>query len=101
MRAVVHHAGAGTTAQGLAAGVPTVAIPGVVDQFLWATRLKALGLAPEAGKQKNLDPVRLAAAIRQAIDDPSYRARAQEIGPRIKAEDSVQPVLDLVDKLRP
>jgi len=101
MRAVVHHAGAGTTAQGLAAGVPTVAIPGVVDQFLWATRLKALGLAPEAGKQKNLDPVRLAAAIRTVIDDPSYRDRTRRIGAAIAAEDSVQPVLDLVDKLRP
>jgi hypothetical protein len=37
--AVVHHAGAGTTAAGLRAGVPTVAVPALVDQPSW-TRWK-------------------------------------------------------------
>ncbi|ESV60946.1 family 28 glycosyl transferase [Mycobacteroides abscessus MAB_091912_2446] len=33
--AVVHHCGAGTTAAGLRAGVPTVAVPGLGDQPFW------------------------------------------------------------------
>ncbi|WP_273935328.1 glycosyltransferase [Kutzneria chonburiensis] len=99
MQAVVHHAGAGTTALGLRAGVPAVVVPGVVDQFLWANRLKALGLTPDAGKQKQLDPDRLAAAIRTVLDDPSYRDRTRRIGAAIAAEDGVKPVLELVDRL--
>jgi sterol 3beta-glucosyltransferase len=101
MQALVHHAGAGTTALGLRAGVPAVVVPGVVDQFLWANRLTALGLTPDAPRQKQLRPDRLAKAIRRAVDDPSYRARTREIGAAIAAEDSAQPVLDLVEKLRP
>jgi UDP:flavonoid glycosyltransferase YjiC (YdhE family) len=101
MAALVHHAGAGTTALGLRAGVPVVAVPGIADQFYWANRLAALGLTPDVMRQKQLDVDRLAKAIRRAIDDPSYRARTQEIGAAIAAEDSAQPVLDLVRELRP
>ncbi|MFD0652644.1 glycosyltransferase [Streptomyces malaysiensis] len=44
--AVVHHAGAGTTAAGLRAGVPAVAVPAMADQPFWAARLHRLGVAP-------------------------------------------------------
>jgi UDP:flavonoid glycosyltransferase YjiC (YdhE family) len=101
MAALVHHAGAGTTALGLKAGVPVVAAPGIADQFYWANRLTALGLTPDAMRQKKLDADRLAAAIRKAIDDPCYRARTQDIKAKLDAEDGVTPVLDLVERLRP
>jgi UDP:flavonoid glycosyltransferase YjiC (YdhE family) len=101
MRELVHHAGAGTTALGLRAGVPAVVVPGVVDQFLWADRLEALGLTPDAMRQKKVRPDRLAAAIRRVIDEPDYRSRTGEIGAKLRAEDSVRPVLDLVHRLTP
>ncbi|MFD5659245.1 glycosyltransferase [Streptomyces hirsutus] len=44
--AVVHHAGAGTTAAGLRAGVPAVPVPVMADQPFWASRLYELGVAP-------------------------------------------------------
>jgi sterol 3beta-glucosyltransferase len=44
--AVVHHAGAGTTAAGLRAGVPSVTVPVIGDQPFWAARLTALGAGP-------------------------------------------------------
>lgn len=43
--AVVHHAGAGTAAAGLRAGVPAVPVPVTADQPFWALRLAALGAA--------------------------------------------------------
>ncbi|GAA4932486.1 glycosyltransferase [Streptomyces coeruleoprunus] len=44
--AVVHHAGAGTTAAGLRAGVPALPVPVMADQPFWASRLYRLGVAP-------------------------------------------------------
>jgi len=42
--AVVHHGGAGTTAAGFRAGVPTIIIPFIGDQFFWAHRVEKLGV---------------------------------------------------------
>ena len=41
-RAVVHHGGAGTTAAGLRAGVPTLILSTDLDQTLWGARVKRL-----------------------------------------------------------
>ena len=41
-RAVVHHGGAGTTAAGLRAGVPTLILSMDLDQTLWGARVKRL-----------------------------------------------------------
>jgi UDP:flavonoid glycosyltransferase YjiC (YdhE family) len=41
-RAAVHHGGAGTTAAGLRAGLPTLILWDVADQCLWAAQVKRL-----------------------------------------------------------
>ena len=41
-RAVVHHGGAGTTAAGLRAGVPTLILWMWTDQAIWGARVKRL-----------------------------------------------------------
>ncbi|CDO88358.1 glycosyl transferase family 1 [Mycobacterium triplex] len=41
-RAVVHHSGAGTTAAGLRAGVPTLSLWSLGDQRIWAGQIKRL-----------------------------------------------------------
>ena len=46
MSAVVHHAGPGTAAAALRAGVPSVPVPITWDQPFWARRLHDLGTAP-------------------------------------------------------
>jgi sterol 3beta-glucosyltransferase len=43
MAGMLHHGGAGTTAAGLRAGLPSLVIPMAVDQFFWAQRVVALG----------------------------------------------------------
>lgn len=89
MAAVVHHGGAGTTAEGLRAGVPTLIVPFVFDQPFWGARVKALGLGPDPIPQKNLTADRLADAIRTAVTDPDMRRRANSCGAAIRAEDGV------------
>ncbi|MFH8796545.1 glycosyltransferase [Streptomyces sp. NPDC017941] len=90
--AVVHHAGAGTTAAGLRAGVPAVPVPIQFDEMFWAARLTALGTAPCALPLRRLTTARLTAALVRATEDPSYRARARALANRISTEDAVAPV---------
>ncbi len=93
MAAVVHHAGSGTTAAGLRAGVPAVCVPVFTDQPLWASRVAALGAGPPPVPVKKLTAERLGAAIEAAVSTPAYAARAKLLSARIAAEDGVAPVL--------
>jgi UDP:flavonoid glycosyltransferase YjiC (YdhE family) len=97
--AVVHHAGAGTTAAGLRAGVPAVAVPVWLDQPFWAERLVRLGVSPATLPLRRLSGDRLAQAIRAAIDDPTYRNRARQIAGRIDAEDGAGRVVEAVHRI--
>ncbi|MFF8835590.1 glycosyltransferase [Streptomyces sp. NPDC015130] len=91
--AVVHHAGAGTTAAVLRAGVPTVPVPIQFDAAFWASRLTALGTAPAAVPLRRLTSESLAGALRRATEDGSHRARARALADRLAVEDGVAPVL--------
>ncbi|GIE32776.1 glycosyl transferase [Actinoplanes italicus] len=93
MAAVVHHAGAGTAAAGLRAGVPSVPVPFMVDQPFWAGRLHRLGVTPGPIPMRRLTAGRLAAALTQAIGDPVYRQRATEIAALLAREDGAAGVV--------
>lgn len=89
MAAVVHHGGAGTTAAGLRAGVPSVIIPHSNDQFAWARRVWELGVGAKPLPRKKLTAERLAAAIQQAMQ-PEVVGAASEIGARIRSENGAE-----------
>jgi UDP:flavonoid glycosyltransferase YjiC (YdhE family) len=97
--AVVHHAGAGTTAAALRAGVPAVPVPVLADQPFWARRLTDLGVAPGPLPLSSLTADRLAAALRAVTTDPHYAARAAAIAARLSTEDGAAPILDWLSKL--
>lgn len=99
--AVVHHAGAGTTAAGLRAGVPAVPVPVQFDAGFWADRLVGLGVAPRALPLRRLGEQSLTAALVQATSDSAYVRRARDLGARIRAEDGVSPVLDALAAVKP
>ncbi len=97
MAAVVHHGGAGTTAEGLRAGKPTAVFPSNFgDQLFWGRRVFALGAGPEPVPQKRLTVERLTAAIRAITEDESTRRCAAELGKSIRAEDGVARAVELV-----
>jgi UDP:flavonoid glycosyltransferase YjiC (YdhE family) len=93
MAAVVHHAGAGTAAAGLRAGVPTVSVPIYTDQPFWAARITALGAGPRPVPYKELSTERLADAITEATTAPAYTARARQLSAALAAEDGTAPVV--------
>ncbi|WP_157251631.1 glycosyltransferase [Nonomuraea typhae] len=94
MAVVAHHAAAGTTAAGLRAGVPAVAMPWINDQPLWARQLHRLGVAPPPLTGR-LTAERLAAAL---ADAPARRTRAEKVGGLIAAEDGAEPVVRAVER---
>ncbi|GAA2251639.1 MULTISPECIES: glycosyltransferase [Kitasatospora] len=85
--AVVHHAGAGTTAASLRAGVPTVPVPVMTDQPWWAARLVRLGVSPEVLPCAGLTAGRLAQALTRATDDTGFARRAGALATRLAEED--------------
>ncbi|MFD8393247.1 glycosyltransferase [Streptomyces sp. NPDC059680] len=99
MAAVVHHAGAGTTAAGLRAGVPAVPVPVQFDAGFWSARLVALGVAPGVVPLRRLTVDALASALVRATREPGYRERARCLGARIRDEDGAAPVLAALDRL--
>lgn len=96
MAAVVHHGGAGTTAEGLRAGVPTVIVPFVFDQPFWGARVKALGLGPDPIPQKVLTADSLAHAITIAVTDSGMKRRANSYGAAIRAENGIGNAVQIV-----
>lgn len=91
--AVVHHAGAGTTAAGLRAGVPALPVPVMADQPFWASRLHRLGVAPRPLPFQDLTAEALGAAITACLSEPAHRRRAADLAHRIAAEDGAATVL--------
>lgn len=95
-RAVVHHGGAGTTAAGLRAGVPTLCLWSKGDQRIWAgqvARLKVGAARPFAATTRES----LVADLHQILS-AEFVARAREIATRMtKPTESVAKAADVLE----
>lgn len=98
MAAVVHHGGAGTTAAGLRAGVPSVIVPFFGDQPYWGEVVAGIGAGPRPIPRKRLTSRGLAAAINEALNNPQMRQKAAQLGGRIRAEDGVGNAVRLIEQ---
>lgn len=98
MAAVVHHGGAGTTAAGLRAGVPSIVVPFMGDQPFWGRRVADLGVGPRPLPRKKLTGPQLAAAITRAVSDVEMGRRAAALGEKIRAEDGVGEAVAFVER---
>lgn len=76
-RAVVHHGGAGTTAAGLRAAMPTLILWDVADQPIWAGAVQRLKVG-SAKRFTNISRKSLLKELRNILR-PQYAARAREI----------------------
>jgi len=95
-RAVVHHGGAGTTAAGLRAGVPTLILWMADVQVVWGAAVKRLKVG--TARRFSTTTEKLLVADLRTILAPQYVARAREIATRMtKPADSVAAAADLVE----
>lgn len=82
---ILHHAGSGTTAAALRAGVPQVTCPFIFDQFYWAGLLTSLGCSPPHLSAADLAQAGgpLGAVFRSAI---SLQSVAEKVASDIQKE---------------
>ncbi len=95
MAAAIHHGGAGTTAAGFRAGIPSIIIPHGLDQFAWGQRVFELGLGPKPIPKKKLSAENLASAIRQALAKETILA-ARAMGKKIESENGVTRATQII-----
>jgi sterol 3beta-glucosyltransferase len=97
MAALVHHGGAGTTAEGLRHGKPTVIIyQKFTDYYFWAQRVAELGVGPVPICLENLTVKCLANAIEIMMSDRQMQQRADQLGQTIRAEDGVARAIEII-----
>ena len=95
-RAVVHHGGAGTTAAGARAGVPTLVLWVSADQPVWARAVRKLKIGTSQ-RFTSMTKKSLTAALRTVLD-PAVAARAREFGAGlVTPASSVATAADLIE----
>lgn len=94
---VCHHGGAGTTAAGFRAGVPSVIIPFSNDQFAWAHRAYDLGVGSKPIYRKNLTADKLAKAIKFALSHDII-TNSKTLGKKISTENGARECAKIIMK---
>ncbi|MBI5351200.1 MAG: glycosyltransferase family 1 protein [Chloroflexi bacterium] len=95
MAAVVHHGGAGTTAAGLRAGVPSIIIPHGNDQFAWGRRVYELRVGSKPIPRKKLTSENLSEAIRFVLSK-EIKDSAKELGMKIQSEHGAESAAKII-----
>jgi UDP:flavonoid glycosyltransferase YjiC (YdhE family) len=93
---VVHAGGAGTTAATLRAGVPSVVIPHLLDQFVWAALLQENGYSADTIPFHELTADRLAASIKRALL-PEWGQRVSRVSEQISGENGASTAAALIE----
>jgi UDP:flavonoid glycosyltransferase YjiC (YdhE family) len=83
--ALVHHGGMGALGQALAAGVPQLTVPRVLDQFDNSRRLLRLGVSANV-RASAFRPARVARLLRGLLESPAVAARCRHYAARQRAE---------------
>jgi UDP:flavonoid glycosyltransferase YjiC (YdhE family) len=97
-RAVVHHGGAGTTAAGLRAGIPTLILWLWLDQPVWAAGVERLGVG--WGRRLSATTQESLVADLRALLAPRYAARAREVASQMSVPaESLGRTADLLQGL--
>ena len=95
-RAVVHHGGAGTTAAGMRAGIPTLVLWIRNEQPLWGAAVKRMKVG-SAQRLSSATEESLVAGLRSILR-PQYVTRAREIATRMtKPSVSATAAADLLE----
>lgn len=96
--ALVHHGGIGTSAQGLAAGVPHLVRPLAFDQFDNSRRLVGLGVAEEISVRAFHGPA-IAAALTRLLSSPAVASNCRTLAARCDGAASLTAACEALEEL--
>jgi UDP:flavonoid glycosyltransferase YjiC (YdhE family) len=96
---VVHHAGIGTSAQAMKAGVPQLVMPMAFDQADNSVRMRRLGIArllyPKKFTGRNV-----AKALKTIRNDAAMKEAAKSVSKKFEGVDSLSKVCDLLEQVK-
>jgi sterol 3beta-glucosyltransferase len=93
--AVCHHGGAGTTAAGFKAGVPSIILPFALDQYAWAQIADDLGVGPKPVPIKLLTSEKFVDALRYAFQEKVV-TNAKDLGKSIMEENGARDCAQVI-----
>lgn len=96
--AIVHQGGAGTTAQALRSGRPTLIVPHANDQPDNAYRVERLGCSRTL-LPRHYGGARVAGELAALLNRRSYAARADAVAHQVRAENGTVRAADAVERL--
>lgn len=96
--ALVHHGGIGTSAQGMAAGIPHLVTPFTHDQPDNAGRMRKLGVAAMIPPKK-FRARRVADILQQLLVDPVTKERCAAVAEKFAAQNALERVCDWIEEL--
>jgi sterol 3beta-glucosyltransferase len=99
MAAVLHHGGSGTTGFALRAGIPSMVVPFLFDQYFWGSQTARLGVGPRPIPFGRLSSARLAAALDVLLEDNDMHRRAALLGEKIRAEDGFHGAVRAIEQV--
>jgi len=94
---VVHHCGMGTTAEVLKAGLPSIPVPHMIDQFAWADRIHFLGVATHPIPRKELTVEKLSKAIGEGRENSIMKENAKNLGHKIRKEKGLKSAVMAIE----
>ena len=97
--AFIHHGGFGSTSAGLKAGIPTMAVPHIIDQFIWGQKLFDLGVGPAPIPRSKLSVEGLCDALRGLTQNEDFHRNSGIIGEAISREDGVEKAVRLIESV--
>lgn len=96
---IMHHGGFGTTAAGFNAGIPSIVIPHIIDQYIWGNKVAELGVGPKPIPRAKLNVNALTTAI-EATKNNMIRMKAASLGEQIRNEsDGVETAIQCIEQL--
>lgn len=94
---VIHHGGFGTAATALMAGVPSIVIPHVLDQYEWANRIYALGAGSAPIKCKDLNERILTDTINSLkMKYTEINSNVKQLSQKIRLESGLANSIELI-----
>ena len=96
---VIHHGGMGTAAATFRAGVPSVVVPHMHDQFQLASTMQQLRVAPAPVLYRELSAPLLQAALQQVLHEPRYCQAAQAVSATVRAEPGARLARERIEQL--
>jgi UDP:flavonoid glycosyltransferase YjiC (YdhE family) len=100
MRALVHHAGAGTTAAAVRAGVPSVPVPMALDQPFWAHRLHRAGIAARPVPARRLTAGALERSLTEVVGGQRLADAASRLASLVATDDGAETARRLIEQYR-